>query len=84
MNFDGPYLEREIELVLEEFLVRCHLESQDSRISRGGVFFRLRSELSGRPITEIPLSVTRVVIFSVKSRRDIELSVSELEVDAVG
>ena len=39
MNFDGPYLEREIELVPEEFLVRCHFESQDSRISRGGVFF---------------------------------------------
>ena len=40
----------------------------------------LWSELSNRPIVEMSLSVARVVLFSfpVRSRRDIELPVSEL------
>ena len=41
----------------------------------------LRSELSNRPIVEMSLSVTRVALFSfpVRSRRDIELPIFELE-----
>ena len=40
----------------------------------------LRSELSNRPIVEMSLSVTRVVLFPfhVRGRRAIELLVSEL------
>ena len=38
----------------------------------------LWSELSSRPTAEMPLFVTRFVLFSVRSGRDIELQVSEL------
>ena len=48
------------------------------------LFGGLRSELSSRPIADMPFSVTRVVLFSVRSSRDIELPVSELEVDPMG
>ena len=41
---------------------------------------RIRSGLSDRPIVEMSLSVTRVVLFPfpVRSRRDIDFPVSEL------
>ena len=44
-------------------------------------FLGLRSKLSSRLIAEMPLSVTIVVLFFVRSRRDIEHPVSELELD---
>ena len=56
------------------------MKSQDSRMSRDGVYGGLRHELSNRPIVEMSPSVTGVVLFPFPGGniRGVEISVSEL------